>query len=156
MTNVVAVADIGELESLHGAELFLECEEIGQRLAGMKLVRKRVDDGNGDVGSHFFEDALFVDARDDALHPLLEIASDVGNGLALAEARLGVVEEDHEATHALNADLKGDTSAQGRLLKDQGDVLVAQDGGETRRTGLDVRGALQEIARFRRAPIRRR
>src|SRR5208337_142779 len=111
VANVVAIADIGEFESFDGAELLLEGEEIRQRLARMKLVRKRVDNRNSDVGGHFFKDALFVDARHDALNPLLEISSDVGNGLAFAEARLGVVEKDHEAAHALNTDLKGDASA---------------------------------------------
>ena len=112
--------------------------------------------GNRDGGGHFFEHALLVDARDDALHPLLKVPRHVGNGFAFAEARLRVVKKHHEAAHALNANFKGDTRAQRRLLKDQRDVLVAKHGGIARGTRLDVRGALEQVAGLRGIPIRRR
>ncbi len=145
--------DVGQLESFKGAKFFFEGEEIGERLARVKFVRERVDDRNRNVGSHLFENALLVDASDDALHPLLEVARDIRNGFAFAEAGLRVVQEDHEAAHALDADFKSDTRAQGRLLKNQRDVLIAQDRGKTRRTRLDFRGALQEVARSCRTPL---
>ena len=87
MADVVAVADVGELESLQRAEFFFEREKIGQRLAGMKFVGERVDHGNVGRGGHFIEHALFVHARDDALHPALEVARHIGDGFAFAEAR---------------------------------------------------------------------
>jgi hypothetical protein len=53
VADVVAVSDIRELEAAERTEFFLESKEIGERLAGMKLVGERVDDGNVGVGGHF-------------------------------------------------------------------------------------------------------
>src|SRR5208282_3539463 len=52
-----------------------------------------------------------------------------------------------------DADLECDARAQGRLFKDESNVLAAQDGGEARGARLDVRGALQKIARVRGRPF---
>ena len=153
MADIVAVADIGDLQALHSAELFLECEIVSERLAGMEFIGERVDHGDVDAGRHFFQNTLFVNAGDDALHPTLEVAGHVGDGFALAQPRLGVIEENDVTTHALDADLKRDARAQGGLLKDESNVLAAQHGGEARRARLDVRGALQQLARVRRRPF---
>src|SRR5229473_1559186 len=67
VTNVVAVADISQLESLQRAEFFLQREIVGERLARMKPVGKRVDHRNVGGGSHFVEYALLVHAGDDAV-----------------------------------------------------------------------------------------
>ena len=49
VADVVAVADVGEVKALDGAEALFEGEEVGDGLAGMLEVGERVDDGN--VGS---------------------------------------------------------------------------------------------------------
>ena len=153
VTNVVAVADVGKFESAEGAELFFEGEKIGEGLARMKFIGERVDHRNAGVGGHFLENALFVNARDDAVNPAFEIASDVGDGFAFAEAGLGVVEKNDVATHALNADFKGDTSAERGLFKNEREDFVAQAGGLARGLGFDVRGELKEVARVRGIPF---
>ena len=119
----------------------------------MKFVRQGVDDGNSNVLRHFVEHTLLVNARDDALHPALQVARHVGDGFALAEPRLRVIQKDHEAAHALNADFEGDARAQRRLLKNQRDMLAAKRGSILRGTRLDVGGALQQIARIGGAPF---
>ena len=95
VADIVAVADIGEFESAECAEAFFESEEIGERLTGMKFIRERVDDRDAGIGGHFFEDSLFVNARDDAVNPAVEVARDIGDGFASAERcrGLGVVKE---------------------------------------------------------------
>ena len=92
----------------------------------MEFVGERVNHGNVGVGGHFFEDALVIDASDDALHPTIEIAGDVGDGFARAErsGSLGVVEENDGAPHALDADFKGDAGAQRGLLENEGDEFA--------------------------------
>src|SRR5271169_6937 len=95
MAHVVSVTDVGEFEASECAESFLESEEIGERLAGMKLIRKSVDYGNAGVGGHFFEDFLVVDTGHYPVDPAVEIARDIGDGLAGTErgGGLRVVEE---------------------------------------------------------------
>jgi len=73
VANVISVADVGEFESAQSAEFFLEREKIGKRLAGMKLVGKRVDHRDASVRGHFFEHALVVDAGDNAMNPALKL-----------------------------------------------------------------------------------
>ena len=46
MADVVAVADVGDFQAAQIAEAFFEREEIGERLAGMVAVGKRVDHRN--------------------------------------------------------------------------------------------------------------
>jgi hypothetical protein len=54
-----------------------------------------------------------IHTRDDALHPAIEIARDIGNGFASAErgGGLGVIEENYGAAHTLNAYFEGDAGA---------------------------------------------
>ena len=128
MAHVVAVADIGKLEATQSAEALFEREEIRQSLARMKLVGKRVDHRNAGVRGHFLKHPLGVNARDDAVHPALQIARDIGNRFALAQGggRLRVIEEHHGPAHALDADVECNPRAQGGLLKNQGDEFAVQ------------------------------
>ena len=156
VANVVAVADVGELEPAQCAEFFFECEEVRERLARMKFVRKRIDHGDVRVGGHFLKDALVVNASDDALHPAIEVAHDIRNGLPGAKRGRGlrVVEKNDGAAHALDADIEGDARAQRGLFKDQGDKFTLQRGGVTDGARLDVRRELEQFARVRGAPLR--
>src|SRR2546429_10029402 len=74
MANVVAVADISQLESAQSAEALFEREKIRQGLAGMELVGKRVDHRNAGVCGHFLEHLLRINARHDAVNPAVEVA----------------------------------------------------------------------------------
>ena len=85
MAHVVAVADVGEFQAAQVAEALFEREEIGERLARMKAVGKRVDDGDARVCGELVERFLREHARDDAVHPALEAFRDVGDRLALAK-----------------------------------------------------------------------
>ena len=44
VADVVAVADVGEVQALRRAEALFQREEVGDRLAGMLEVGERVDD----------------------------------------------------------------------------------------------------------------
>ncbi len=153
MANVVAVTDVGELQTFERAEFFFECEEIGERLTGMEFVGESVDDGNFRGGGHLVEDPLFVNASDDAVNPALEIASDIGDGFAFAEASLGVIKKNDVAGHALNSDLESDASTQRRFFEDERDKFSAQRVGITGGIGLDVRRDREKFSRMRRTPF---
>src|SRR6267378_4298960 len=122
----------------------------------MKFVGEGVDHRNVSVAGHFLEDALLVHARDDTMHPALEVARDVGDGFARAERRrrLRVIQENDGTAHALNSDVEGDARAQRWLFENQGDEFSVERGSVAYRTGLDVRRKLEQFARVRGAPFR--
>src|SRR4029077_2111180 len=134
---------------------FLESEEIGERLAGMKFIGERVDHGNVSIGGHFFENTLVIDTRDNALHPAIEIARNIGDGLAGAErgGSLRVVEEDHGAAHALDTDFEGDTGAERGFLENEGDEFAMQRRGIADWASLYVRGEMEKFAGVRGTPF---
>ena len=88
------------------------------------------------------------------MHPALKVPRDVGNRFALAEARFGVIEKNHRAAHALNANFKRDARAQRRLLKNQREKFAAQARTRSVRMRLDVRGQLKQFPGLRGAPFR--
>ena len=97
-----------------------------------------------------------INPRDDALHPALQVPSDIGDGLARTErcGRLRVVQETDGTTHTLDADIEGDTGAQRGLLKNQRDEFAVERGSVTDRARFDVCRQLEQFARVRRAPLR--
>src|SRR5258705_127122 len=98
-------------------------------------------------------------SRGSAITSILAFVSrDIGDGFARAErcGRLGVVQENDRAAHALDADLEGDARAERRLLKNERDELAAQRGGVAPGTGLHVGRELKEFTRVRGAPFRSR
>ena len=124
MADVVAVAHIGHLQSAQAAESFLEREKIRERLAGMKAVGKCVDHRNDSIFRQLFNRFLLKDARDDSVHPALQISRHVRDGLALAQPRRGMIQKHRAAAHALHADLEGDARAQRRLLQNHAPEIV--------------------------------
>src|SRR5580765_432163 len=156
MANVVSIADVGELETAEGAEFFFESKKIGERLTRMKFIGERVDHRNAGVGGHFPEDFLLVDASDDSVNPAIEIARDIGDGLARAErgGSLRVVEENDRAAHALDTDVEGDAGAQRGLFENQRDEFSRERGSVAARARFDVRRELEQISRMRGAPFR--
>ena len=55
MRHVVAIANISEMNLLEIAEMLLQGEEVGERLAGMLEFAEGVDDRNVGVGRHLFD-----------------------------------------------------------------------------------------------------
>src|SRR5712675_3088173 len=97
-----------------------------------------------------------IDAGDDALHPAIEIASDIGDGFACAErgGSLGVVEKNHGAAHALDADVKSDAGAERRLFENKGDEFALQRGSVAHGARFDIGGEVEEFAGVRGTPFR--
>ncbi len=118
VADVVAVADVGEVQALGRAEALFEGEEVGDGLAGMLEIGEGVDDGDLGAGGHLGDGVVGVGAEDDDVHPALEVVGHVGEGLALAERRLGLVDEDGVAAEGVDGGFEGQARAQGRLLEE--------------------------------------
>ena len=112
VADVVAVADVGEVEALCRAETLFEGEEVGDGLAGVLEVGKRVDDGDARGCGHLEDGVVRIGAEDDGGHPALDVVGHVGQRFALAEGRLGLVDEDGVAAEGVDAGLEGEAGAQ--------------------------------------------
>src|SRR3989454_2908857 len=130
MADVVSVAHIGQLQAFETSEFFTKGEEVSQSLAGVKEVRERVDDRNRGVLGKLLDRGMSERPRHDPVHPALEAPGNVPDGLALAEARLRVVEVNGRAAHARHADFKCGARPQRRLFKNHGELAAFEGPGE--------------------------
>ena len=118
VADVVAVTDVGDVDALGGAEALFDGEEVGEGLAGVLEVREGIDDGGLGAGGHLGDGVVGVGAEDDEVHPALEVVGHVGKGLALAERRLSLVDEDGVAAEGVDGGLEGEAGAERGLLKE--------------------------------------
>jgi len=79
-----------------------------------------------------------VGAQHDDLHPALDIARDVGEGFALAEGRLGLVDEESRAAEGVHRGLEGEAGAERGLLKEHHHLLRVESPAIRGGVGLDV------------------
>src|SRR6185437_16787525 len=63
--HVVVVAGPGDLAAAYGPALLLEGHEVGQHLAGMRLLGQAIDDGYRRMRGHFLHVVVGEDADDD-------------------------------------------------------------------------------------------
>ncbi len=140
VADVVAVADVGEVEAAQVAEALFEGHEVGNGLAGMLEVAEGVDDGDARVLRHFCDGLVGVSAQHDDLDPALDVARDVGQGFALAEGRLGLVDEERGAAEGVHRRLEGEARAQGGLLEEHDHLLRVERPAIRGGVGLDVVG----------------
>ena len=153
MAHIIPVAHIGELQAVESPQLLPQREEVAQGLAGVQQVRKGVDHGDGSVPGELRHRRVREGARRDAIHPALEVPRHVFDGLALAQARLGVVEVDGETAHAGHANLKADARAQRRLLKDQRQLLAFERAGKRARRRLHLGGEPEDQVQVREGEV---
>src|ERR1700683_1726901 len=117
MADIIAIPDISKLQSAESAEALLQSEEIGERLARMVTVGKRIDHRNRRIFSESINRFLCEGPRDYSLNPAREILCHVGNRFALAELCFGVVEKHRRATEAGDADFECNAGTQRRLFE---------------------------------------
>ena len=148
MADVVAVADISEVEPSNAAKVLIESHEIGQRLAGMLEVGERVDDRHARVGGHLGDGVVRVGAQHDHIDPALDVARHVGNGFALAQGRTGLIDEDRVAAHGVDAGLEAEARAQAGLLEHQHHLFGVERAAILARIALDIVAQLENGAHF--------
>ncbi len=154
MADVVAVADISELHSARGPELFFQREEVSKRLAGMVEVRQRVDDWNGRMRRQSVQGLLLKYTRDDPVYPARKTPRDIGDRFALAQPRVRMIEQNGRATHAHDAGFERDARAQGRLFKNHREEPARESVLVPIRVRLDARGQTKQLADLRGVPLR--
>ena len=133
-----------KLEAFGRAEALFQGEEVGDGLAGVLEVGERVDDGDARAGGHLGDGVVRVGAEDDDVHPALEVVGHVGEGLALAEGRLGLVDEDGVAAEGVDGGLEGEAGAQRGLLEEHDHLARVERVAEVFGMVLDGVGELHD------------
>ncbi len=100
--------------------------------------------GDAGAGGHLGDGVVRVGAEDDEVHPALEIMGHVGEGLALAEGRLGLVDEDGVAAEGVDGGLEGEAGAQRGLLEEHDHLARIEGVAEVFGVVLDRVGELHE------------
>src|SRR5437667_932222 len=100
MRDVVAISDISKTDILDIPEALVQREVICQRLARMLQLTQGVDDRNACILRHAFDCAVRESAQDNAIHPALEVVSDVAQLFPRVETPLRLIDERRPATHA--------------------------------------------------------
>ena len=144
VADVVAVADVGEVKALCGAEALFEGEEVGDGLAGVLEVGEGVDDGDLRAGGDLGDGFVGVGAEDHDGHPALDVVGHVGEGFALAEGRLGLVDEDGVAAEGVDGGLEGEAGAEAGLLEEHDHLARVEGVAEVFGVVLDGVGELHD------------
>ena len=87
----------------------------------MKLVGKRIDDGNACPPGNLSNLTLRVGTQDDGIHKALEHERRILHGLAAAERRVVITHDKRMRPQTVSADLEARTGTQARLLHNDGD-----------------------------------
>src|SRR5690606_23539468 len=98
-------------------------EQVGQQLAGMEVVRERVDDRNRGSGGHLFQPRLREGAPDDGGNLPLKHAGSVRWGLLASQLAALDAEDEGYSPEVGDAGGERDPRARGRLVEDDGDGL---------------------------------
>ena len=94
MRHVVAVANIGEVNSAQISEVLLQSKHVGHGLAGMLYLAERVDHRNGRVHRHRGHRLMGERAQHDAVDPAFQIVGHVAEALASAQTRLRLIDKE--------------------------------------------------------------
>ena len=124
--HVVEVAGPGDLAAADRTHPLLESQDVGQHLAGMRLLGEAVDDRNGRVGRHFEHVVLAQNADDDRLDVARQHARGVGDGLAAAELHFRACQHDRLAAELAHGDIEGNARARGGPIEDHRERLAVE------------------------------
>ena len=148
--DVVAVADPGHGQRLKRALLLLQRHDIGEDLAGMRLVGKAVDDRHGRVFCKL--DQLFM--RGGAHHDRVDIARQhegrVGDGFAAAKLHVRMVQHDGLAAELAHGDVEGNARAGRAFLEQHGEHGAFRELGPGARAVLE--GLLERVGAIQDQP----
>ena len=145
--DVVAVADVGELEPLEAAEGLAQREQVGQRLARVVAGGEHVEDRDRALGGELLEQRVGPGAHADGVDVAREHERGVPDRLAARELHLVGAQDHRVAAELDDAGLEGHARARRGLLEDERDDAVAQRVGRARR-GLELGGAVEQRAQL--------
>ena len=148
MADVVAVADEGDLDTGEAAELLLEGQDVRERLAGMVLVRQRIDHRDRRRCGQLLDRRLREGADGDGI----EIQRQRARGVAdrLATTHLELIGPEHDRQHAEHPGrrLEADPCPGRWLVEDHPEPTAGQAVPERVRVPLEPPGQVQQRAQL--------
>ena len=151
--DVVAVADVGHGDVLELAEVLLQREQVGERLARMVVIGQRVDHRHRRRGGDRFDVRLRERADDDRRAVGGQDARRVGDRLAAAELELVGAQHDRHRPEPVDGRLDRDARARRRLGEVARDRLAAQRLVPAARPPLHRGGELEQLLELTRAQV---
>ena len=143
--DVVAVAQVGEAKAPERAEVLLEGQQVGERLAGVVAVGERVDDRDRCGGGEPADVVVGVGADDEGAGVAADDSGGVLDGLASAELELVGSDDLRDAAEVADGGAEGEPGA-GRRLGEVGDDRVAvEELGVAVRVGADLLADLEQL-----------
>src|SRR6266478_6271454 len=109
-------------------------------------VRERIDNRCSRMLRQDFESLLRKNTRHDSLHPARKAASDIGNGFAVTEMRVGVIEINRRPAQAGNTDFECNARAQRWLFKNHCQEPASEGVLVAVRVRLNVRSQTKQLA----------
>ena len=117
--HVVAITDPGQSVALERAEQLAQREQIGHRLAGVRIVGQAVDYRARAVLGQLSDGVVVFRANDDHVDILAQDPTEIGHALALPESDIGA--QEHRATAELrHTALEADAGPERLFLEQQG------------------------------------
>ena len=141
--DVVAVADVRQPQTLQVAEHLTHGQEVGERLAGMMLVRERVDDRDARVLRELGDRGLGERPDDDGGTEPRQRPGGIGDRLAAAELQLVGPQHERQHAQAMRRGRERDARARGRLLEEAGQRLGRKRVEEAGRSVLHLLGQVE-------------
>ncbi len=123
-SDVVAIAGPRDLAPLDRALGLLEGHDVGDDLAGVRLVREPVDDGHGRVRGELQQRFVLVGADHDRVDVARKHLRSVGNGFAPPDLQVVVVEGERLPAELPHGEIERNARARRRLLEDHHQHLV--------------------------------
>ena len=124
--HIVAVADIGQIQTVSIPVRLRNRHQIRQNLAGMLPIRQRIDHWNAAVFGQLHQRLMRIDPRHDAVHIAAQNPRHIRNRLPLSQPHLIRRQVQAESAQLGNANLKAGPRPQRRLFKQQRDTLAGQ------------------------------
>src|SRR5205809_1337677 len=94
---------------------------------------------------HAFDCAVSKRAKDDAIHPALEVVSDVAKLFSRVETSLRLIDKRSPAAHACHSCFESQARAKGGLLEEHHDLLTRQRCAEMRWACFHQAGKMKNI-----------
>ena len=133
MADVVAVAEIGQPQTLEPAELVPQRQQIAQRLDRVEALGQRIEDRNGGAAHEGDEIVVGAEARRDPVDVAAEDLRGVGQRLAPGELKLVRAEKGGMAAELLHPGLERVARAGAGMLEEHAQGLAGQVGMGPRR-----------------------
>src|SRR5262249_5965993 len=156
MRDVIAIANISQLQTLEVSKLLFQREVVSHRLARVLKVAQRINDGHRRVFRKFFYGSMRKRSQHNQVYPAFQVMRNVTQTLSCINARLGLVDKERDTAETSHSGFEREPGPQRRLLKKHGQLFALESAAKISRARLDPGGQIQQRFQFAGREIARR